>query len=372
MTASSTEGVPYRHGRDAPRKPSVYSFQGLLSVEVAHRGLDALLARELGSFRVDQDDADCRVEEGPVPAAERVLSYRTDELNYSFDDSTFVLETPRGNIRLRGNDVRAESGVSPDLLLDLLLTMYVRPRATAKGATMVHSSAVSREGLGLLFPAWAHTGKTNLALSFLTNGFDYLSDDWSFVSASGELMGLPRWLALFDYNLRCHPQLIQAFAARTGRDNLKRNLSVVGFAEGLDASHRTPRMMRDWLTSRYMIYSRMPVSEAIPACKTVLRVRLSRVCFLTATRSKDYAIVEASPELLANKVVSCGNFERSTFRRHESAWAFSESRVVPDLASAETNCLTKAFASAKCLELRLPRTYSSADFAKVREAILAA
>ncbi len=349
----------------------MYSFHGLLSVEVAHRALDALLSRELGFFRVDGTDVSCRVEEGPVPAPERLLSYRTDELNYAFDDSTFVLETPQGDIRLRGDAIRAESGVSADLLLDLLLTMYVRPQAIAKGATLVHSSAVSRDGAGLLFPAWAHTGKTNLALSFLMDGFDYMSDDWSFVSASGELLGLPRWMTLFDYNLRGHPQLVEAYAAHTRRDNLGRNLSVVSFAEGLDASHRIPRMIRDWLTSRYMVYSRMPISELLPSCKTKLRARLTRVCFLTATRSKDYSIVDASPELLANKVVSCGNFERSTFRRHESAWAFSESRIVPDLSLEETHLLQKAFASTKCLEVRLPRTYTSAEFAKVREAILA-
>ncbi len=307
-----------------------------------------------------------------MSAPERMLSYRTDELNYSFDDSAFVLETPQGNVRLRQDSILAEGRVSPDFLLDLLLTLYVRPQAITMQTVLVHSSAVSRDGLGLLFPAWAHTGKTNLALSFLMDGFEYMSDDWSFVSSSGELLGLPRWLALFDYNLRCHPQLTEAFSVRTGRDNLKRNLSVVGFAEGLDASHRAPRMVREWLTNRYMVYSRMPVSEAIPSCKTTLRTRLSRVCFLTATRSKDYSIVEASPELLANKVVSCGNFERSTLRRHESAWAFSESRIVPDLASEEVHCLTRAFARARCLELRLPRTYTAADFARVREAVLAA
>ncbi len=312
------------------------------------------------------------VDEGSVPALERLLSYRTDELNYSFDDSAFVLETPEGNVQLTDAGLRAGSGVSPDLLLDLLLTLYVRPRAIAQDAALVHSSAVSRDGTGFLFPAWAHTGKTNLALSFLADGFDYMSDDWSFVTASGELLGLPRWLTIFDYNLRCHPQLIEAFSARTGRNDLKRNLSVVGFAEGLDGSRRAPRMIRDWLTNRYMVYSRMPVAELFPSGKTTARARLSRVCFLTATRSKDYAIVDASPDLLANKVVSCGNFERSTFRRHESAWAFSESRIVPDLASQETNCLAKAFATVKCLELRLPRTYASADFARVREAILAA
>src|SRR5688572_4076025 len=65
-----------RHGRSAPSSvpqsaggpvDSTYDFHGLFRVRVEHRGLDALMRRELSVFLADGDDPDLTIEEGPVP-----------------------------------------------------------------------------------------------------------------------------------------------------------------------------------------------------------------------------------------------------------------------------------------------------------------
>ncbi len=350
--------------------PTTYDFHNLFSVSVAHRRLNRLMKRELQVFRRETDRLDLRVEEGFVPLPDKLLFYPWDEVNYSFDDSSCVLETPSGRIQVAENLLRAEPRTSSELLLDQLVVNVMRSRIIAKGASLVHASAVSREGVGLLFPAWAHSGKTNVALSFLADGYDFMSDDWSFVTSSGEILGYPRWLKIFDYNLRCHPFLMETLNNRKSRRSLKRRLAATEFANTLDRSHGFSRRLRHLISSRYGAYFKVPHTAVMPGCEVVIRSPLSKVCLLTAVRSDTCKIRDISPERLAAKVVSCAHFEQGAFRRHSSAIAYAgQWDVQEDLVSEEIDLLTMAFRQAKCIEVMLPSIHTSKGLDQLRQLV---
>lgn len=337
--------------------PATYSFHKLFSIRVSHRGLDALLKSELGVFQEEREDAvDLRIEEGKVAPLDRTLSYPWDDVSYSFDNSSMVMETPSGRIQFLKRLLRAEPGVSAKRLLRGV-TNLLRQRIMERGASLVHASAVSRNRSGYLFPAWAHSGKTNVALNFLMSGYDYMSDDWCFVTKSGHLLGYPRHLSIFDYNIHCHPTLRETLRQHEGVGNLNGRLAVTEFAYTLRTSHHLSRRVREWLLARFGVHEEVPVSVAVPGCRIALRSPLSKACLLVMTNADAYEICEVSPENLAGKVVSCGYFERGAFRRHQAAAAFSGMSELEDLIRAETELLTQAFASAKCVEVRLPRGY---------------
>ncbi len=119
--------------------------------------------------------------------------------------------------------------------------------------------------------------------------------------------------------------------------------------------------------ARFGIHENVSASVALPGCRTASRSPLSKACLLVTTDSDEYEIYDISPEKLAPKVVSCGYFERGVFRRHQAAVAFSGLSELEDLIRAETDLLTKAFASAKCVEVRLPREYDRRVLDRIRK-----
>lgn len=345
---------------------ATFDFHGLFSVRVGHRRLLDLVGRELEALHREMDRTDLSVEEGRVILPERLLSYPWDDATYSFDESSFVFETPSGGVAISKGFVKAEPGVSAELLLEQWIMNLMRPQIVARGSSLVHSSAVSKNGVGYLFPAWAHSGKTNVALSLLANGYDYMSDDWSFVSRTGQILAYPRWLRVFDYNLQCHPFLRKTLGGRRETRSLGRRLAATEFAYTLDRSNLVSKRLRLWLLERYGVFLKVPASTAVPGTRTVLQSRLSKACLLATTRAERPSVVRVSPEALAAKAVACSRFERIQFLRHGAALAFSGHSELEDLAAAERAVLTEAFAKAQCMEVCLPRKPSPQDLEQVR------
>ncbi len=312
-------------------------------------------------FLDEVDAVDLRVEEGRVVIPDRMLSQ-----DFSFDDSSFVVETPFGRIQLAEGLLRAEPGGSRELLRWVKYVM--KQRVMKRGATLLHAAAVSHEGIGYLFPSWGHTGKTNVTLSFLTNGYDYMSDNSCFITALGEMLAYPRHLDLFDYNFECHPFLIGALANLREQRHLKRQLAATRLARSLGGSNRLSRMLGRWLSDRYFVNVRVPVSRAIPGCRTVLRSPLSKVCLLTTARSGVSAVSEVPAKQLARKVALFGQYERFRFYGSQLAMTYAGlQEVEDDLLSAETDLLRRAFAAARCLEVTVPPTLKSRDVDRIRE-----
>jgi len=343
---------------------STFDFHGLFSVQVKHRNLEALMREELGVFARELNAVDLTVIEGAVAPLDRMLS-----IHYSFDGVALVVQTPSGRVRLDDRVLVAEPTFPAHLLLAHWVENLMRQRIVPRGAALVHASAVERNGEGYLLPAWAHTGKTNVALSFLSEGWSYMADDWCFVSETGRILGYPRWLNLFDYNFDSHGSLMSALD-RGNLAALRRRIAVTKFAKSLTQSTGIARTLRRWLMDRYFVHARVPASVVVPGCRTTLRAPITKVCLLSTSRSAPIGVSELAADEMARRIVLCGQFERSTFGMHQLAFAYCGARNPQiDLAPRERDVLFQAFRDAKCLEVTLPPAPSAAELERVRLAI---
>ncbi len=309
------------------------------------------------------DDVDLKVEEGAVPLPDRMLSS-----DLGFGDSRYVFDTPSGRIQFADGLIRAEPRVSAQELLVQWVENLMGREIPNRGACMVHASAVSRDGEGYLFPAWAHTGKTNLALSFLLRGYDYMADDWCFVSASGDLLSYPRWINLFAYNFDANPELLGTMGNLREFRAFRRQLAATRFARSLDESSLVSGIVRRRLLDYYFANVRIPVDRAIPGCRTAPRAHLSKACLLTTSRSREISVSDISAREVAEKAALCAYYERTQFYRREAALAYAgggESKGV--LISREVGVLDSAFKQAKCVEVTLPQRPSSRDLDRILE-----
>jgi hypothetical protein len=78
-----------------------------------------------------------------------------------------------------------------------------------EGAALCHCSAVKHDGRVVIFPAWRDVGKTNLLLTFLPDGAQYIADDLCIVTDDGTVYSLPKRLNLLHYNFQEYPSLLE-------------------------------------------------------------------------------------------------------------------------------------------------------------------
>ena len=81
-----------------------------------------------------------------------------------------------------------------------IIDFLIRFKLETKGYSVVHASAVSRDGYAYLFPSHSGAGKTTTALYFAEIGYDFLGDDFVIVH-DGTVISYLTPLNIFSYNL---------------------------------------------------------------------------------------------------------------------------------------------------------------------------
>jgi len=341
--------------------PHVFNVHGLFSVKVLHKGLRAVLDRELSAFRSDDSHVDLVVEEGEPDQTADALG-----LDYSYGHDVLVVETATGRIQLADGLIRAEPRVSADILLSQYVENYMQQTILPRGACIVHASAVSRNGVGLLLPAWRHTGKTAVALEFVAHGYAFMSDDWSIVTSAGELLAYPRWLRLFQYNFELHPFLAQNIPDELGGRQLRRSLLFREFASSLKSKNRFAAWLQRAIEDRFYPYALVPVSTAIPQAETALRARLAKACLLTSSIRGAWTVEEIPVDLLARKMAASASYERTSLLEHGLARLYAGGGLEPRTLYQEyVRVLGSALQNAVCLEMKLPARLTSINFKQI-------
>jgi hypothetical protein len=100
-------------------------------------------------------------------------------------------------------------------------------RLPSKGCTLLHASALSLNGSGILIAGSGHVGKTTLALQLAKRGFAYLGDDLSILRDDGQILSYPEPIRIEKQHLRLFPSLREkAFSGAGGLGRmLLRNVS---------------------------------------------------------------------------------------------------------------------------------------------------
>ncbi|MDA4127883.1 MAG: hypothetical protein OK422_00225 [Thaumarchaeota archaeon] len=88
-----------------------------------------------------------------------------------------------------------------------ILEPFLYYRLPARSCSLVHASALSSEGSGLLIVGSARVGKTTLAFQLVRRGFLYFGDDLSILAKDGSLLSYPKPIKLQSQHLKAFPEL---------------------------------------------------------------------------------------------------------------------------------------------------------------------
>lgn len=67
-----------------------------------------------------------------------------------------------------------------------LIRFLLQIKFLQKGVATIHAATLSKNGTGILLPAWPSTGKSTACHNLINNGFEILGDEISFFSNSGK------------------------------------------------------------------------------------------------------------------------------------------------------------------------------------------
>lgn len=136
------------------------------------------------------------------------------EENIFVTNKTYILDTKKQVLKVDFSMLSTKKLtllVEENFDLYYLYTFFVEPLfiifGIDRGLLFVHSSAVTKEGKGYLFPAWRHTGKTQTLLSLtIDHNFLFMGDDYT-VLYNKKMYVYPKKINLFSYNLKEYPAL---------------------------------------------------------------------------------------------------------------------------------------------------------------------
>lgn len=153
----------------------------------------------------EQADITCKI--APIKTStERKLG--NPSKNFSRSGSSFILKRHGGAWTLDKNWEKIR--MSPDLIDDrprIAIEFALRKKYIEDEISLVHGSAVRINNEIIIMPAWRHTGKTNIMLSLLEQGGDYLADDRVWIGSDGKVLAYPSNIHLMSYNYKSFPNL---------------------------------------------------------------------------------------------------------------------------------------------------------------------
>jgi len=126
-------------------------------------------------------------------------------MDAGFDETNFYLllrngHTSKAIIPLDKIGENFEIICEKDIVNIPLLNYIILLLFLNKNWVAVHSSSFVFNGKGALILSWSNGGKTSTLLSFLKNGAEFVSDEWTIISENGKsLHGLPTKLSIWEW-----------------------------------------------------------------------------------------------------------------------------------------------------------------------------
>ncbi|MCZ7393664.1 MAG: hypothetical protein ABOK23_07365 [Candidatus Methanoperedens sp.] len=147
----------------------------------------------LGKF--DPANSDCQIINNIYYIKKDYLYCSEDSYKFTkwkFEISGF--ENENTIVRVSGNFL--SSMAISGHLIDILM----RIKMNQKGYPFIHGSCINKNSRGILFPSRSGAGKTTIALHFVEEGWDFLSDDYTIIHDK-KAVGFLSQLNIFTYNL---------------------------------------------------------------------------------------------------------------------------------------------------------------------------
>jgi hypothetical protein len=309
----------------------------------------AKVERQIGPLRATLDrepDITIRfVEE----ATRRPLTYAGLNQGGFNEDGFFVLQG-KGGVAAKALIPFDQIGHHPHLVCETAmpavphLLAIINLTALSKGVLPLHASAFTMDGTGLLVTGWAKGGKTESLLACMSEGAQYVGDEWIYLTADGQMLGVPEPIRLWSWHLRQLPAIL---SSRPRRDRLR--LATWDRAASVSAKAAKWRLPGSGLARKgspvvaRQAYLQIPPAALFGADQVVLRGHLDAVVLVASHESHDIIIEAPTRSEVSGRMAASLVDERAVFmsvyQQFRYAFPGSTSAVVEAADAAEARLL---------------------------------
>jgi len=242
-----------------------------------------------------------------------------------------------------------------------LLLPVVGLHLLRKGHVLLHSASFLHGGQGVLATGWKKGGKTELLLAYMSNGAQYLSDEWSIVSADGTIRGVPGIARIWDWHLAYAPELRRRVALRA-RGRMKALSLYRRLYAAFERGQGGGGVLRERL-DRLALKGGVPSIGQVAAWPESLfpdRVSMASasldIVFQVTVSEDGTSVVPTTGEAVAQRMVASQEYERRQLRTAYEQFRFAfpqrRSSLLETAPDEERHILTRAFAGRPAFELR--------------------
>jgi hypothetical protein len=224
--------------------------------------------------------------------------------------------------------------------LYFLIIYLLSFKMVSHGGHFIHASVIEYKRKIIMFPAWRHSGKTNLMLKFVERGAKIIADDNVFIFNNGKILPYLKKTHLLYYNIIKFPYLLDIIdpAARNLCDFVKNTEGGKNNFNSLIVdevrSHIRSRVSNKVLSSANFKYQLKRVDYVI---------HLNR---LAGINSNHIDFEKISKERIVNKISETSKFELSYFYAAYNAHCLcgkNEARYFLDIDEKITSIFYNAF-----------------------------
>lgn len=296
-----------------------FNLHGIVGVRILDaRPADvAAVARQLGPLprRLERDpDIVIRFVDRIEPGSRmRYLGAR--EIGWT-DDALYVLKSRKESalVRIPMDQIGGPCELVCERGLPAIpfLIAIINLTALVNGALPLHAGAFELDGRGVLVTGWSKGGKTELLMAAAGAGARYIGDEWVYLTADGQMHGIPEPVRLWDWHLAQLPDVRRTLGAS---DRMK--LAAI---PALGRTERAiPGVVRRSAPGR-LLHRAMPVLEGqlhvdlkperLFGKLGSLSGRLDHVLFVVAAAGPDFTVEPIAPEEVARRMVFSLLYER--------------------------------------------------------------
>lgn len=349
-----------------------HSIHGLATIRLVDapphvvKALVRTLGRSQGEASAEPDLTITFVDQLPTRGRLRFLGLN----EAAFDDEHFyVLDDLGHRVRIDMErlgepcEVVCERGIkSIPLILPMLGLRLLR-----KGHILLHSGSFVYAGKGVLVTGWQKGGKTELSLPYVAAGAQYMSDEWTVVSAeTGRLYGLTGIAQIWSWHFRYMPQF---WARVKTMDRLRIQLMRLYQRLYRQFYRLLPHQMRErslLLTYlyRFSLEGGFFVLGQVRSAPEKLFDQVRRESaqldqvFLATVGEGSTTVLPIAPQEVADRMIASQAFERRklviTYEQFRFAFPDRANTWLEDVREHERSVLTRALAGKPAYEVCHP------------------
>jgi hypothetical protein len=271
-----------------------------------------------------------------LATAGRVRYLGVDEAGFT-DDAFLVLRSKhkaRATVQIpfeqigRRCEIVCERGLPAVPLLIPILNLTV----LSKGALPLHASAFNYRGIGMLTTGWSKGGKTETLLAFMSQGAEYIGDEWVYVSADGKRMhGIPEPIRVWDWHLQDLPH----YRDLVGRGDRAR-LQAIKLAQSAGRAMPGKVSGRVMPLLKRQLFVDVHPKRLFGSGFGAMSGTLDKIFFVASHETPDVVVQPIDPQEIARRMVFSLEYERLPFMAFYMMFRFAfPDRANPLIEGAE-------------------------------------